>query len=154
MQVFNEKLIFLGENLVSQEDVFKFLTDKLFNKNLVKPEFFQKIVERERQFPTGLSINGFGVAIPHTDSIFVNKSQIAYVSLKEPVIFKEMGNSTTEIKVNQVFMLALKEAHEQLDILQKLIEMFQNEMHMTSLATATSSQEVESVLMESGLIIK
>lgn len=150
--MFNDRLIYLQEDFSNQAEVFNFLTSKLLEKGLVKAEFLTKISEREAVFPTGLTIGGYGVAIPHTDSDYVNQSQIAYVSLVEPVIFKEMGNDSVEVAVTQVFMLALKEAHEQLETLQKLIEMFQNEEHMAALVAATTEAEIESVLIDSELI--
>lgn len=150
--MFDEELIYLNKDFENQEKAFAFLSEKLLQIGIVNEEFFQNIKERERIFPTGLRIGEWGIAIPHTDSIYVNRSQIAYVSLITPILFKEMGNADAEVPVRQIFMLALKEAHEQLEVLQKLIEMVQNESYMKRLVSAAEVTEVQEVLRSSGLI--
>ena len=90
----------------------------------MKKDFLKKILERERVYPTGLAIGKFGVAIPHTDSVYVNRSQIAFMSLKNPVKFKNMGNVSEDVDVNYLFMIAMSQPHEQSEILVKLMEMF------------------------------
>lgn len=91
----------------------------------MKDSFAENVLKREEVFPTGLLINDVGIAIPHTDAEHVNDSQIAFMSLKKPVTFYEMGTADKEISVSLIFMLALKEPHAQLEMLQKLITMFQ-----------------------------
>ena len=49
------------------------------------------MIKREAVFPTGLMINGIGVAIPHTDSQYVKRSQVGFLSLTDPLPFIEMG---------------------------------------------------------------
>ena len=61
---------------------------KNFLSGCVKSRVLDGITTREAEYPTGLEFNGIGFAIPHTDSVNVNKSQICFASLDEPVIFK------------------------------------------------------------------
>lgn len=77
----------------------------------MKDSFAENVLKREEVFPTGLLINDVGIAIPHTDAEHVNDSQIAFMSLKTPVTFYEMGTADKEISVSLIFMLALKEPH-------------------------------------------
>lgn len=151
--VFDEKLYFLNEELHSQEEIFVFLNEKLKQKDIVKDTFLANVIKREKEFPTGLTIGNVGIAIPHTDAEYVNRSQIAYVSLKEPVDFKEMGTHANSVPVTQVFILALKEAHEQLDMLQNLIELFQNEQSLSALVNVKTKDDFESVIKNGGLVL-
>ena len=48
------------------------------------------------------------------------------MTLKEPVPFYLMGTNDVEVPVRVIFMLALKEAHSQLTMLQQLIEVLQD----------------------------
>lgn len=122
---FNKDIAFFQVNAESQSDIFDFLSKELLKEDLITEEYGQKIVEREAIYPTGLLVNGIGVAIPHTDSFYVKSSQIAFLSLKNPVFFNEMGTNNSPIPVKLIFMLALKEAHEQPIMLQRLVELFQ-----------------------------
>lgn len=67
-------------------------------------KFLDGITTREAEYPTGLEFNGIGFAIPHTDSVNVNKSQICFASLDEPVIFQDMTDKSHNIEVNLVFI--------------------------------------------------
>lgn len=122
---FNQRIALFQIEAKDQAELFDLLSEALLKADLITGEYRQKIEEREQIYPTGLLVNGIGVAIPHTDSLYVKQSQIAFASLKNPIIFKEMGTATQAIEVKLVFMLALKEAHEQPLMLQRLVELFQ-----------------------------
>ena len=78
---FNERIIELGMDAKSDTDVITQLARILTQKNIVKKSFTNHVLLREKKFPTGLPVeNSLGIAIPHTDSIYVNKSQIAVAS--------------------------------------------------------------------------
>lgn len=125
-EYFDKKIALFHVKAKSQEEIFDQLSKIFYDKGLITRDYKQKIIEREKEYPTGLLIQGIGVAIPHTDSIYVKQSQIGFMSLEKPVTFKEMGTKDKEISVKLIFMLALKEAHEQLSVLQSLVNMFQN----------------------------
>ena len=50
-----------------------------------------RLKEREKVFSTGLNFEEMGIAIPHTDSIHVNRQAIAVGILKEPVKILSYG---------------------------------------------------------------
>ncbi|MCG6528457.1 PTS sugar transporter subunit IIA, partial [Vibrio parahaemolyticus] len=109
------------------------------------------VIKREAVFPTGLMINGIGVAIPHTDSQYVKRSQVGFLSLTDPLPFIEMGTRDKEISVSLIFMLALKEPHEQLQMLQNLIEMFQKNGVLEKLRDIHDVEEYRMILQQYGL---
>lgn len=125
--LFDESVINFQINPSSQEELLSSLSDQLLEKGVVKDTFVTGIIDREKNFPTGLPVQPFGVAIPHTDNDHVVKEQIGFASLKEPVKFKIMGSDSDYVDVSLVFILALKYPDKQLDMLQKLITLFQNE---------------------------
>ncbi|GAB2027950.1 PTS sugar transporter subunit IIA [Lactovum odontotermitis] len=145
------KIAFFHENFQTQTDLFSFLAHELQEKDFVTKDFFQKICEREIIFPTGLFVNGIGVAIPHTDSDWVKRSQIAFMSLENPMTFYEMGTNDKEIAVNLVFMLALKEPHEQPEMLMKLIAMFQADKVLESLSKVDKIEDYLQILQNNGI---
>ena len=71
------------------------------------------------------------------------------MTLKEPVSFYQMGTNDVEVPVRVIFMLALKEAHSQLTMLQQLIEVLQDKDIMErilSMDENTSNSEIKEVL--------
>ncbi|NAP00674.1 PTS sugar transporter subunit IIA, partial [Halomonas sp. MG34] len=71
---------------------------------------------------------------------------IAFASLKNPVKFKAMGNSGSDVEVKLIFMLALDNPEAQLQTLQQLTSIFQNEEMVKKLAEVNSSEEFTSVM--------
>lgn len=108
----------------------------------VKDSFSKAVIERERKFPTGLKTEYVGVAIPHTDSVHVNEPAIAIALLENKAPFIEMGTTSDDVQVEIVFMLALKKAEDQLEMLQILIDLIQDEEVMISLKQAADGKEV------------
>ena len=71
------------------------------------------------------------------------------MTLENPVSFYQMGTNDVEVSVKVIFMLALKEAHSQLTILQQLIEILQDKEIMEKLMNMdeyTTSKEVKELL--------
>ncbi len=148
---FDHQLALLNQSFATKEEALQKLSEELRKKQCVTDDFYKNIIRREEIFPTGLAINGMGVAIPHTDSQYVNESQVAFMSLKKPLPFIEMGTNDKEIDISLLFMLALKEPHEQLEMLQQLIEMFQKSGVLEELLTLTTETEYLAIIKKYGL---
>lgn len=152
-----EKIIKLQiTGLDNSEEALAFLSDKLEEKGVVNNQFKENILKREIEFATGLYVNGVGVAIPHTDPDYVNYSQIALMTLKNPIDFKQMGDHSVDVPVQIIFMLALKESHQHLEMLQKLVEFIQNTEAINTLLALedekTDKDEVKKILEKNNII--
>jgi PTS system galactitol-specific IIA component len=73
------------------------------------------------------------------------------VSLASPLSFIEMGSQEKKIDVSLLFMLALKEPHEQLGMLQNLISMFQTPGVLEALSAVTTKEAYLSIIEKNGL---
>lgn len=62
---FNHQIALLKKDVSSKEVAFQLLADELMENDCVNQDFLANIIKREEVFPTGLEINGIGVAIPH-----------------------------------------------------------------------------------------
>ncbi|MCC0782014.1 PTS sugar transporter subunit IIA [Clostridioides sp. ES-S-0108-01] len=133
MQIISSNLIFKGIEVSNNEDALKFLGQHLFDKQYVKESYIQAVVSREKKYATGLPTEIYGVAIPHTDIVHVNEPGIAIGILDKPVKFIMMGTDDTEIDVKVIFMLAVKEPQEQLQLLEKLMTIFQDESMLNNI---------------------
>lgn len=149
---FDERVALFNVEASSSKEVIKIAADELYRRGIVKKKFFEHVMLREKEFPTGLATDKYGIAIPHTDSKYVNRSQIEFVSLKSPVKFKNMGNASEDIEVTHVFMIAMSQPHEQADTLAKLMGLFLDEELMQRMYECSSKEEYESILKEKGLI--
>ena len=149
---FDERVALFNVEASSSKEVIKIEADELYRRGIVKKNFFEHVMLREKEFPTGLATDKYGIAIPHTDSKYVNRSQIEFVSLKSPVKFKNMGNASEDIEVTHVFMIAMSQPHEQADTLAKLMRLFLDEELMQRMYECSSKEEYESILKEKGLI--
>lgn len=149
---FDERVALFNVEASSSKEVIKIAADELYRRGIVKKNFFEHVMLREKEFPTGLATDKYGIAIPHTDSKYVNRSQIEFVSLKSPVKFKNMGNASEDIEVTHVFMIAMRQPHEQADTLAKLMGLFLDEELMQRMYECSSKEEYESILKEKGLI--
>lgn len=143
---FSEEIIFFNQSYNNKEDALKKLADELLIKGLVKDTFFEAVIDREKTYPTGLSINGIGIAIPHTDGIYIINPQIGFMSLKEPIIFKDMVDDQHEIEVNAIFMLGLLKSEQQIEMLQKLVGLFQDEVLLKKVIACKNIHEFKDIM--------
>ncbi|MBR5755553.1 MAG: PTS sugar transporter subunit IIA [Erysipelotrichaceae bacterium] len=149
--LFDAKIALFHKEAKDKEEALKILADEFMNSGVTKDTFYDAIVEREKSFATGLSLENMCVAIPHTDPEHVNRTQIGFMSLSEPVEFIEMGTEDKQIPVTMLFMLALKEAHQQLDMLMKLMDVFQNNDLMDRFAKVDNFEDYYALIEEAGL---
>jgi len=122
------------------------LSSELVKKSYAREGLAEAVIEREKEFPTGLELKGgVNVAIPHADAKYILKPAILVARLKEPVIFQHMVDRKT-IPVIAVFFLALKDPHSQISTLQKLASILEDESTALRLKSIKSSKELANFL--------
>lgn len=143
--IISKELIFNNVNVTNREEALRFLASKLVEKEYVKDSYVEAVLERERVYPTGLPTETYGVAIPHTDIVHVNEPGIGIAFLEEPVTFIMMGTDDVEITVKAIFMLAVKEPKEQLHLLEKLTDVFQDQQVLKDMLNL-NEEEISNML--------
>lgn len=147
-QVLSADLIVSQLVAASFQEIIQSLGNKLHDFGYVKNSYVPAVIKREGIFPTGLPLGNINVAIPHTDVEHVNRPAIAVATLAHPVTFGNMGDPGNKLEVSIVFLLAMKEPHAQVDLLQNLVETFQNPEVLENLLGATDSKEIEKILQQ------
>ncbi len=137
-----ESLIVTGMEAESKEDVFRQLGGILTKEGYTKDSYADALIAREKEYPTGLAVSGYGVAIPHTDAGHVNKTAVAIAVLKKPVTFIQMGTDDEEVNVRLVFMLSIAEPNAHIDGLQKILAVIQDASVLEQLVNAADAQEI------------
>lgn len=141
----NEELILTDLNCLTSEDVINALSERLYRAGYVKHGFAEAVIDREREFPTGLPCE-IPVAIPHCDPTNCKHSGIALGLLQKPVAFGEMGDNDRKVLVDIVFLIALNDPDQQVVWLKRLTDFFQNANLMRELHDTTSNDKAAELL--------
>ncbi|WP_303995991.1 PTS sugar transporter subunit IIA [Megamonas hypermegale] len=142
------ELILLDVEAENQFNLLEKVADNLHQLGYVKDTYKNAVIEREKVFATGLPTLMGGVAIPHTDIQHVNTPAISIVRLKNPVDFVIMGDDTATVAVDLIFMLAMKEEHAQLELLQSLMGILQDEEALSFIKKAPTKEDIRKFVSE------
>lgn len=141
--VVEKELIFFNYKACNYEDILEVLGNKAIEAGIAKSNYVEGLKNRENEFATGVPVEPIGVAIPHTDSSYVNDNKVAVMTLEEPVIFNLMGGSSEDtIDVKLVILLSFKDGKNHISALQNIIEKIQDEKFVESLINAQSKEEL------------
>ncbi len=123
-ELFKEELIELDIQAHDKNDFFEKVSSELVEKGYVEKSFGEAIIERENNYPTGLQLDGFAVAIPHTDVIHIKKPFVAVKRLAEDIDFYQMGTDDVIVPVKDILILGIKEPKNQVGLLSDLMSCF------------------------------
>lgn len=143
---FDQSLILKIENAKTNTEVLTQMCEHLCRKGIVKDTYCEAILEREKNFPTGLNTHGINVAIPHADVSHVNKASLCVAVLNPTVDFHAMDEPEDAVAVSLVIMLVLTEPHGHLEMLQKIVGLIQNQEDVKKIITAEDKGAVEAVI--------
>lgn len=123
--------IFVSEapaNITTYQEAIRFAGNILVEKGTVQSSYVDTCIDRETDFPTGLSLaNDKAVAIPHGDSEFVNISSISILRLINPVEFGRMENKEQSVSCSFIFILALASSQQHINVLRKIVSFIQDD---------------------------
>ncbi len=140
-------LVVLGMSAETPLDVIRELARRLEAAGYVRPTFAEAVWQREQTNPTGLPLAGdIHVAIPHADIEHVIAPALAVATLTHPVPFRNMVNPEETVPASIVIVMALNEAHAQVEMLQQLAYLFQDRERVERLYRARTYEDVERVL--------
>lgn len=143
-----ESLIEIGMEAASSQDVFRQLGGALIREGYAKASYVGALGEREADYPTGLDIDGIGVAIPHTDVRHVVKAGIGIAVLKDPVTFIQMATEDEEVAVKLVFMLSVVDPEAHLEELKQILAIIQDKAVLEKLIAVREKKEIIEIIKE------
>lgn len=147
MDILKEETVFLNLEFENADELLRYLSGVLVDKKLVKPEFTQKILEREHRFPTGIEMDGFGVALPHTEVQYVNEDSLVIATLKSPITFGLMGMDGKS-GMNLIIMPVLSGHERHLEVLSEISLLLSDFSFLKRLAEAKTKSEIITLLNE------
>lgn len=111
-----------------RETALTYIAEKLTEAGYVKDDYKQSLLEREKTFPTGIYLpDSVNVAIPHTETCFVNEDLFVIGVPDEPIFFNQIDEPEKELAVDIIFLFAIKNPDKYLSVLASLTENFSNE---------------------------
>lgn len=137
-----EKMIWLDNRCRNTIELFQMVSDQALQLDLVTTSFLSKINERESCFPTGIQLNGYGIAIPHTDPDCIKEQFIGIIIPQKTISFKSMENEKQVVNVDLIFILGLNQPHCQLTVLQQIMRVIQNKNYVNQLVKAKNYNEI------------
>lgn len=136
-----KELIALDYEVADQKEFFEKTADKLYKLGYVKDSYADALKEREANYPTALPVQPYPVAIPHADIEHIIKPFIMPVRLKNPIDWREMANNDVVHQVQFIFVLGFLKSDEHIELLQVLVDNFQDPELMDKLVHATTVDE-------------
>lgn len=145
---FNADLVVMLDGVSSYQEAESILAKRLLDLGYVKVSYPQAIADREVTYPTGIYVEGLNAAMPHCDVSNVNKAAVCVGILRDPADWRRMDDPDSTCKVSLVTMLALKEAHAHLDMLQKVVSLIQDQDLMKKVVSADSKEGAYELLKD------
>lgn len=145
MGIIFKELINSAVTAKDSQDVLEQVGRMLFDQGFVKETYIGAAIEREKNFPTGLKLKNIAIAMPHTDSIHVNKPAICVARLNNKVPFSHMGYSDMSVDAELVFMMAITDPDKQIQTLKKAMEVFQNDQAVSEFQNAAANEDLYQV---------
>ena len=136
-----KELVHLDFDVKDQEEFFDKMADELHRLGYVRETYKEALKAREANYPTALPVEPYPVAIPHADAQHIITPFIAPVRLKEPVDWCEMANNDEVHQVRFIFVLGFMKSDEHIELLQTLVDNFQNPELMDQLTAAKTAEE-------------
>lgn len=139
-------LVWVNKSFLNKEDLFKTVAQSLYSKNFVTEKYYESLMSREIRFPTGLDLEDYFVAIPHSDCENIKKEFISVVILEKPVAMNKMDDPQMEIPVEYVFFLGINNDQDHLKVLKEVITVIQNKNLILEMKKNSSPEKIVSLL--------
>ncbi|MDQ0362454.1 PTS sugar transporter subunit IIA [Breznakia pachnodae] len=144
----DESLIWLQREYHNRDQLFYDCAEKLYKEGFVEKDYYHALTKRENEFPTGLDMEEYAVAIPHANPDVIKKDFIVALTLKKPVKMRKMDDASTEVDVKTFFLLGLKESNSHLVVLREFINMIQCKEVIDIIEKTNSTAAIVEVIEE------
>ncbi|MDH2926735.1 PTS galactitol transporter subunit IIA [Lonepinella koalarum] len=113
------------------------IADELIARHIVKASYRQSVFEREDEFPTGIELEHYAVAIPHCEAEHALKPAIYFIRPNKTVAFNRADDDGT-VDVHFIIALVVTDPKEQLNVLKTLFGKLQDNQFVEQLISTPS----------------
>ncbi|WP_196594504.1 PTS sugar transporter subunit IIA [Pectinatus sottacetonis] len=138
----------------TKEDVITELSNHLLKKGYVNKDYCAATLDREDNYPTGLSTKPIGIAVPHSNPDNVLTEAVIVAVSENLVKFNEMGNNTSLVDVGIIFLLALKGENNHLNYLKNIINYFKQSNNVNFFYKLRPEKQIKNIFLKDVLQIQ
>ncbi|KRM97208.1 PTS system iia component [Loigolactobacillus rennini DSM 20253] len=136
--LFSPEAVYIS-SATSQDELFSEIAAKLLARDFVKPAFLDNLMQREKDYPTGVDMSVVSadypnIAIPHTEGEFVNVRKIVPIKLLTPIDFGNMIDPSQKFPVSFLFMILNNDPEGQANVLAQIMDFLTTTNHNQLLA--------------------
>lgn len=113
-----------GAAFKNYDDVLKHIHEKHLAEGIVRESYLKALREREADYPTGILLDGYAVAIPHCDSQHAVNPAIYIIRLPQEIEVNQ-ADGDEKLRVRLVINLVVTHPSEQLQLLKALFNHLQ-----------------------------
>ncbi|MFX3617866.1 MAG: PTS sugar transporter subunit IIA [Sporolactobacillus sp.] len=140
-----KKLVFRNLDITDTNELFHMVGERMISLGFAKEGYVEELIKRETLFPTGVPVEPIGVAIPHTDGIFIKENKLAVVTLKHPITIEVMGSDHEKMAISLAIFIGVRNGKEHMIILQHLIEQIQDSNFVNQIMKADTNDEIYNI---------
>lgn len=119
------------------KDVLRHISSTLVSQGIVKESHLNALLEREESFPTGITLEGYSVAIPHCSVEHAIKPALYIIKPNVPVAFNRADEDET-VDVSLIIALVVTSPADQLILLRSLFRNLQDHaFYQTVISSST-----------------
>jgi len=144
-EILDTKIIFANVKVEKAKDIIKILGEALVKNGYAKNGFVKTVLQREKKFPTGLNTS-IPIALPHVDASFTLRKGFAIGTLKNPVMFNQMGEPDKKVGVRIVLMPVLTKKSEENAAFYELLQKCRDSKIAHKLLECNTPEEIKVIL--------
>lgn len=149
-ELVSEADIFIDREFQDEQDYFEMVAKHLLGERKVKTSFLENILQREKDYPTGLDTGEIKVAIPHTDYTNANTTQLVVTTFKSPVGFHQMDDPDYVIPVNLAIMILFDNPEKQPQMLKYIMGIVQSQTNLREIVNTKNVKSMKQLFEKFG----
>lgn len=135
-RMIDQDLMIFEPEIYFKSDLLEYICSLLINKGYVEKEYLQSVLDREALLPTFTEGN---TAVPHGNSIGVNRTSFVFVKLKNPIDWG-VGN------VNFVFMPVFKSTDK--ENVKDMLKILRDHDFMTKIKSCVDKESFQTIILD------
>ncbi|MGY4105518.1 PTS sugar transporter subunit IIA [Ignavigranum ruoffiae] len=125
-ELFLKDLIIQDTDSKNIEDLFEYVSKILKEGGYVNEDYKEAIVNREKNFPTGLRTKYISIGLPHSDPEYINKPFVCLVKSINPIKVLQMGDNEA-LEAHTFFFLGITDPKNQVKLLSEIMAYLEDE---------------------------
>ncbi|MDF7639593.1 PTS sugar transporter subunit IIA [Lactobacillus sp. ESL0791] len=130
----------------NRTELFEKIANDLMKKKYVNNDFLAFISTREKDYPTGLKLDHYNVAIPHGAPKNIITPFVAVITLADPIKICQMDDPDNQLDVDIFFMLGIDSNKGHLNLLKNIIKLIQKKDFIENIRKASNADEIFNII--------